>query len=328
MHQYVQKFSSQIKEAIAIAQRAELKNFDHKIANVVICGIGGSGIGGKLVSNLFEGESKIPVTTCNEYDLPAFVNEQTLCIMSSYSGNTEEVLSMLEQAMQAKAEIACITSGGKILEIAKSKGYNLIVIPGGNPPRSCLGYSLVQQIRLLLHYGVVKGKALEEITQSALYLDQLEEEIVKDASAYAKQLSGKIPVVYSSGTYSAIAARFCQQLNENSKVLCWHNKFPELNHNEIVGWTQVNPMLAPIFIQDQDDFYRTKTRISFTIGVVKKYTDTVLQIEVKGNNPIEKAIYLIHLTDWISVKIAEVNGTDPIEIEVIDALKKELSTLQ
>ena len=328
MQKHVAAFSEQIQEAVQIAREAILKPFEGEIRSVIICGIGGSGIGGKIVSNFFAGTSHVPISTCNEYELPRYVNEQTLCIMSSYSGNTEEVHSMLGQAIDAGAEIACISSGGKLEEIAVKRGFNLIKIPGGNPPRSCLGYSLVQQIKFLIHYGLVDSEVLDKIADSVAYLDENETAVIKTAESIAEQLVGKIPIVYSSGEHSAISARFCQQLNENSKMLCWHNKVPELNHNEIVGWTKRNELLAPIFIKDENDYYRTQTRIAFTQKVVQKYTDTVLELSVKGRNRMEKSIYLIHLTDWISVKIAEQEGVDPVEITVIDALKKELSALQ
>ena len=328
MQKHVAAFSDQIQEAIRIAKGSDLRSSETEIKNVLICGIGGSGIGGKIVSNFFVGSCKVPISTCNEYELPGYVNENTLCIMSSYSGNTEEVQAMLGQAIDAGAEIACISSGGKLAEIATKRNFNLIKIPGGNPPRSCLGYSLIQQVQYLVHYKLVDGAILAQLEESVAYLDDHEKETIKTAEDLAERLVGKLPIIYSSGAYASIAARFCQQLNENSKMLCWHNKVPELNHNEIVGWTKRNDLLAPIFIKDETDYYRTQTRIAFTEKVVEQYTDTVLEIAVRGRNQIEKALYLIHLTDWISVKIAEQEGVDPIQIEVIDALKRELSALQ
>lgn len=327
MDKYVSGFSQQLREAVEIGNKAQLNAPKNTITNVLICGIGGSGIGGQIVAKLTQLEAKIPVATCNEYFLPAYVNENTLLVASSYSGNTEEVLSLVEQATERNAEIACITSGGKILEIAKANDYNVIEIPGGNPPRACLGYSFTQLLVYMAHYGIINGSAIPSIEKAIQFIDDEEESIVKIAEEKAAELSGKLPIIYSSAVYDAVAVRFKQQLNENSKMLCWNNKFPELNHNEIVGWTKENKDLAVVFINCKDDYYRTEARKNFTKNLVKNYTGSICNLDVKGENDIVKVIYLIHLTDWISVKIADLNGTDPIEIRVIDALKKELEAL-
>lgn len=327
MKNFIQDFTKQLKEAIEIANSAELKPAANSINNVVICGIGGSGIGGKIIANLTRLESKIPVATCNEYDIPSYVNENSLVIASSYSGNTEEVLSMIKQAINANAEIACITSGGELLDLATKKDFNYIKVPGGNPPRACLGYSFTQLLKYFCHYKIIDKVALNELQSAIELLEEDAAEIELKAGEIAKSLSGKLPVIYSSGAYEAVASRFCQQLNENSKMLCWHNKLPELNHNEIVGWTEKRDDLAVVFFNCDEDYYRTKARAEFTKKLVTDYASSVSEILIKGDNDIERSLYLIHITDWISVKIAEINNTDPIEIRVIDALKNELATL-
>ncbi|MFT6715400.1 MAG: glucose/mannose-6-phosphate isomerase [Saprospiraceae bacterium] len=327
MKKYIQDFTKQLNEAVEIGNNTQLKAAINPIHNIIICGIGGSGIGGRIISNLTRLETKIPVATCNEYDIPSYVNENTLVIASSYSGNTEEVLSMIKQAVNANAQIACITSGGELLDLAVDKGYNYIKIPGGSPPRACLGYSFTQLLTYFCHYKIIDNKALKELQSGIDLLIEDATEIETTAGELAKGLSGKIPVIYSSGVYEPIASRFCQQLNENSKMLCWYNKFPALNHNEIVGWTEKNDKLAVVFFNCQEDYYRTKARYEFTKKVVSEYAGTVSEIFIKGSNAIERSLYLVHLTDWISVKIAEIDNTDPIEIRVIDALKDELATL-
>ena len=328
MKKYIIGFSDQLKEAITIGKNSTLKPAKNPIQNVLICGIGGSGIGGTIASKLVSKNSKIPVLVNNEYTIPGFVNKNTLVIISSYSGNTEETLSAMRQALEQNAEIACITSGGEVLELAGKHQLNVIQIPGGNPPRACLGYSFVQLLYILAKYGIVSIDLIKDVNSAIDLIEKNQNNIIQLAEPLANNLFGKIPVIYSSDNYDAVAVRFCQQLNENSKSLCWHNKLPELNHNEIVGWTEKNDTLGVVFFKCENDFYRTKKRMEITEDVVKQYAGGVYEIIVKGENPIEKCLYLINLTDWVSVILAEIKNVDSIEINAINALKEKLSDLK
>lgn len=328
MKAHIIGFPEQLKNAFSIAQKAELTPSSKNVDNVIICGIGGSGIGGKIVANIFEAGSRVPIATCNEYDLPGFAGENTLIIASSYSGNTEEVLSMIGQAREKGCEIACITSGGKLGELAVNEGLNCITVPGGNPPRSCLGYSVTQILRLLENYEVIPNKSVDEITQAASLLVELQDEIVAEAKQIATVLDGKIPVIYSSKVYEPLAVRFCQQLNENSKMLAWNSKIPEMNHNEIVGWAKNYDQVAALFLDCEHDFYRTKARMEFTKKVVREKASATYELKCKGESALIRTIYYNNVLDWVSVILAENNGIDPIEIKVIDALKKELAVLK
>src|SRR4029079_16791535 len=144
MKELVDGFTAQLKEAIQIGESAVLKQPKEEIRNVVITGLGGSGIGGTIVSEIVAGECIVPISVNKDYFLPAFVNQHTLVIVSSYSGNTEETIQAMEAALKAKAKIVCISSGGKISEMAKRNHCDLVTIPGGMPPRACLAYSLTQ----------------------------------------------------------------------------------------------------------------------------------------------------------------------------------------
>ena len=236
MDQFVADFTNQIKEAVKIGENANLHNPNKKIDNVIITGLGGSGIGGKIVSELIADEIKVPVIISSSYFIPKFASKNTLVIVSSYSGNTEETVSAMKQAINASCEIACITSGGEVLETAKSNNYNYIVVPGGNPPRSMLAYSLVQQLFLLNNYNLISSDFKEELTKSIDLLDANENSIKVEAEEIANKIHGKIPVIYIEDYMSGVATRFKQQINENAKELCWDHVIPEMNHNELVGW--------------------------------------------------------------------------------------------
>jgi glucose/mannose-6-phosphate isomerase len=291
----------------------------------LVTGLGGSGIGGNLVSELTAGQLNIPFLVNKDYHLPAFVNEHTLVIVSSYSGNTEETLSAFETALQKSAKIVVVSSGGKTIEIAREKGLDHIMIPGGNPPRSCLGYSAVQQLFILNKLGLIENGFEKELQSAVDLLKNEQSNIQQEAKELAKKLHNKIPVIYTIGENESVAVRFRQQINENSKMLCWHHVVPEMNHNELVGWKKASEDWAVVYLRNTTDFQRNQRRIEINKDVIANYTNNIYEIWSKGDSKIEKAFYLIHLTDWVSLYIAELNGVDVVEVKVIDHLKKELA---
>ena len=327
MKTLVANFSKQLTEAIIIGNNAKLTASKNKISNVLICGLGGSGIGGSIVAELVVANAGVPINVTKGYFIPAYVNENTLVIISSYSGNTEETLNCLELAISKNAKIVCVTSGGKVLEISKTKGFDCIVVPGGMPPRSCLGYSLTQLFFILGFFGIINSNYKTELEASIKLIDSEEHNIIAEAKNIATKLKGKIPVIYATTYNEGIAIRLRQQLNENSKILCWHHIVPEMNHNELVGWTEKNDNLSVLFFLDKDDYTRNLARVDINKEVIKKYASAITEIYSKGNSVIEKAIYFIHLGDWISIALGEARGVDLMEVNVINHLKSALSKI-
>ena len=327
MRNLIDKLPEQIKHAVEIAENANLKESTQKILNVCVSGLGGSGIGGTIVSQLTGGDATVPVFVNKDYSLPAFVNEQTLFIASSYSGNTEETLYALEKAQRAGAQIACITSGGKLKEIANENGYNCIVIPGGYPPRSAFGYSSVQLFRLFTHYNLIPKNYLEDLKKVYNHLITNKESIISEASSITDKLFEKLPIIYSDASFEGIGVRFRQQINENSKKLCWHHVLPEMNHNELVAWAPKYPNTAVILFRNEDDFYRTQKRMEFAKGQIEDSTSSFTEVWSKGDSIIERAYYLVYLGDWISLLLAEKQGIDPVEVDIIGNLKNQLADL-
>ncbi|MBX3163045.1 MAG: bifunctional phosphoglucose/phosphomannose isomerase [Bacteroidetes bacterium] len=323
MKTLVQDFTKQLKEAKTIADKAII--FPAKnVANIVITGLGGSGIGGTLVSELFADNCSVPVTVNKNYCLPAFVSETTLLIVCSYSGNTEETVNAIQQGISKKAQIVCISSGGKILELAKQYQFNFIQFPGGKSPRAFIGYSLVQLIKVFVANGFANENIFSDLEKSIELLDKENTNIKTEAQAVAQKLLHKIPVIYSLGA-EGVAVRFRQQINENSKMLCWHHTFPEMNHNELVGWTVKHDNLAVVTFHTAFDYERTKKRYEICIPIFEKYSSGVIDIYAKGQSKLEQFFYLINMGDWISCYLADLKGIDPIEVNVIDYLKTELS---
>lgn len=324
MKDLVQNFTNQLKEAKTIADKAIISK-NQNIHNVVITGLGGSGIGGTILAELVADSCAVPILVNKDYFLPNFVNSNTLVITSSYSGNTEETLSALNDAISKKAQVICITSGGKVLEIAKQHQFDFIEIPGGHPPRSCIGYSLVQLLKIFIAKDLAPASLMKDLEKAIDLLDKENLNIKTESSQIALQLHRKIPVIYSLGSCEGITVRFRQQINENSKMLCWHNTFPEMNHNELVGWTEKNDHLSVITFHTSYDYSRTKKRYELCKPLFTSLSSSVIDVIAKGGSKLEQFLYLINIGDWISCDLADLKGIDPVEVDVITNLKNNLS---
>jgi glucose/mannose-6-phosphate isomerase len=287
--------------------------------------LGGSGIGGTIAKEILFDEAIVPIEVLKSYTLPHFIDEHTLVICSSYSGNTEETLDCYSSAQKQKAKIVCITSGGKILELAKKDGNDFIQVPGGMPPRSCLGYSLTQLFHILSYYKLAPQKSVE-IANAAGMLEKGQEAIMNEAHHIAKKLHNKMPVIYSAELHEGVAIRLRQQLNENAKILCWHHVVPEMNHNELVGWSHAYTDIAVILFKDRDENPRNKLRMDFCRKVFDKYAAEIVEIPSKGETAVEKTLYWIHIGDWVSMLLSEMRNVDAMDIKVIDNLKQELAS--
>ncbi len=325
MKDLIDTFADQLQEAIIIGQKARFKPVSVPVKNVLISGLGGSGIGATIVTQLTDKQILVPVVVNKDYFIPAFVSENTLVIICSYSGNTEETLQAMDEAIQCRAMICCISSGGKVIEKAQGNGLDYIIIPGGRPPRSAFAYSFTQLFYILHGYGVIDRSFEKMLSEAVSFLRAESANIQSEARELAEQLHQKIPVIYSNASMEGVAIRFRQQLNENAKMLCWHHVIPEMNHNELVGWTQYDDRLAVVFLRNETDYQRTRLRMDLTRKIVSQYTPHVYEIWSKGNNPIARTLYLIHLTDWISWHLSDLKQIDATEVKVIDFLKSELS---
>lgn len=325
MKKLVAEFPAQLREAVNISKASVLKGFKGDLQNVLITGLGGSGIGGTIASELAAKQARVPVVVSKGYFIPGWVSKNTLVIVSSFSGNTEETINAMQLAMEAGATIVAVTSGGKIADIAREKNFDLILLPTGDSPRACLGYSLVQQMHILHSFGVIAESVLNDFLTAADLIEREQQTILEEATKLTSFFKGRVPVIYTTTYREGIAIRLRQQLNENAKILCWHHVVPEMNHNELVGWTTKNEELAVLLLRDKDDYERNQKRFEINKGVIGKYTPHIAESWAGGKNKVEKAIWHIHLGDWISVLLADQRGVDPVEVRVIDHLKGELS---
>ncbi|MEZ4974919.1 MAG: bifunctional phosphoglucose/phosphomannose isomerase [Cyclobacteriaceae bacterium] len=332
MKKLIEGFTRQLSDALKIGQAVDLVRPGSDIRNILITGMGGSGIGANLIESLTFGRVPIPITVCKGYNIPQFVSPHTLFIACSYSGNTEETLSTIQKALLKRAHIICITSGGKMLEVAKEYNLHYIQIPAGSPsPRAMLAYLMISLLFALYHTNLIGAAFIKETENAIEYLDRGEKAIQAQAELIAKKISGKLPIIYCDGRLNAMAVRFQNQLNENAKHLAHVNTFPEMNHNEIVGWVNPKSVLAQcqvIYLYTDHDHARVEKRMEICRDIFEKASHPIIDIVAEGASLLEQYYHLIHLTDWISYFLALENKVDPDPVEVIDFLKGELEKIK
>ncbi len=326
MDQLISRYTEQLQEALDIGEKITMRAHTRTIHKIYVAGMGGSGIGADFVASIISKEAKVPYLVGKGYNIPAYIDENTLVIISSYSGNTEETIASFGQVQATNAKIVVISSGGKLIAAAKENDYDYVEVPGDWPsPRACLGFSLVGQLAVLYKLNIISDISLRQIASSIILLDQESDNIKTKAQEIAEQLHNKRPVIYTEDRVEPVALRLRQQINENSKELCWHNVIPEMNHNELVGWKKMNDRLAVLYLRNEDELSRNKIRMEITQDIIKKYTPHIINVFAKGDNQVERMMYHVHLGDWISWYLCQLRGMDSIEVHAIDFLKEELA---
>ncbi len=328
MDKLISKFIKQLEEAIIISDIAKINFHNKKINKVFISGMGGSGIAGKFTEEIMKINGEVPVLTSNGYDIPSWIDKNTLTIVSSYSGNTEETISSFEKLLEKGCKLVVISSGGRLMEEALRLKIDYIKLPDNWPaPRACFGFSFVAQLYILYKLELLKIDLSKELSVSIDLLVNEQKNIESKAKEIAVRLGDKIPVVYSGNILSPVAVRFKQQLNENSKTLAFTNTIPEMNHNELVGWSKKYNDLAVVIIRSGLYSARINKRIELSKEIMIKYVDTMIEIDAEGLKLLPQMLYLVNMVDWISWYVASNNGIDAMEIENINYLKTQLAKI-
>ena len=325
----LEEFPEQIEEVV---ERMDINLLPFQPKNIVVTGMGGSAIVGDTLKSFLANRIKVPIYVNRDYTLPSFVGENTLLIVVSYSGNTEETLSAAREGLKRDAKVVAITSNGELEELSKKERFVLLTAPSGYPPRAAFAFLFVPVLKLLSELLIYDSEV--DILDSVSVLKKLRDRIKADVPAekneakkLAKRIEGKIPIVYGHSIYNAVANRWHTQFNENSEVLSWYGAFPEMNHNEIVGWKgdENRDDFMPIFLRDEKEPENINNRIEITKKLVfEDEVDDMAEVWTDADTQLARILYLVYLGDYVSIYLALLRGKDPSPVKIIDELKSEL----
>jgi glucose/mannose-6-phosphate isomerase len=320
------------REAAEIAEKITV-NYYPKPDNVIVAGMGGSGIGGDLLKDWARNKTTVPIEVNREYQLPDYAGKKTLVLIISYSGDTEESLSAFLDALKRKCMIYCISSGGALLKYAEKLNVPYLRVPTGMPPRAALPYLFIPMLVCMEKAGLVSGVS-EELKEALILLEKISENNSPEKTIkenFSKTLAINIgktsPVIYGFGVYRSVAQRFKQQFNENSKMPSKWEVFSELNHNEIVGWENSGELascFSVIFIRDKDEPVKIKSRIETTKQIMNRAGLRMFDVSAQGKSSLAKMISTIIIGDFTSVYLAILHDVDPTPVKTINYLKDTL----
>jgi glucose/mannose-6-phosphate isomerase len=333
MYSHLNSFYKQLLDGVILGETANTGNLSAKtISNIILAGMGGSAIGGEIIRSLVKREFKIFFEIHRNYGLPAFADDSSLVICSSYSGNTEETLSAFAAAIDRKCRILCITTGGELLERARQHGLPAIVIPSGLMPREALGYSVAPLLVVFGKIGLCRDYKTDLKDCAGFLQDRIDKYAFKarENKAYdlADKLKSRIAVIYSGPDYlDAVALRIKGQISENGKQLAFCNIFPEFNHNELVGWElapRISDKFVVMILRDSGDHDRIARRMDIVEEILKQKNVEVVELWAEGDSMLTRMFSLIQLGDYMSYYLALVNELDPTPIALIDDMKNKL----
>ncbi len=329
MKEKILGFPEQIKKSWKNG-KVPLTSLYRNPSQILVCGMGGSAIAGDLLSDLLFSDSMFPVLVNRGYELPGFVNERSLLLISSYSGNTEETIAAMREGIEKKAMIIVFTSNGTIEKMAREHGLPAITFPQGYPPRSALGFSFFSMLGFLKQcFDIpVEDTAIDDLIELLTSLRATLQQDNNEIAILAEQLKESIPLVYISTLLRSVAFRWQTQINENSKTFVHVNVLPEANHNEIVGlqfpYKLVKKMhlmflRAPLFENREMD-----KRFEITAHILKNAVGNITTICAEGKSKLEQLFTLLYKGDFLSFYLSALLNVDPTPVKRIDELKTKL----
>lgn len=320
----------QVGDALWRVESAGIKR-EERSRGMVLCGMGGSAIGGDLAAAAIGTRARAPIVTIRGYALPKWATVgDSLVVCVSYSGNTEETLHCFQAASEAGAPRVVVTTGGKLAEAAREQGVPVIGVPSGMQPRAAVVYMTIAALECAYLCGAAP-ELRREIDEAAQLLSQLAADWTPDApddvepKRLSRSLVGRIPVIYGGLVTTAVARRWRSQLNENAKVAAFYGDLPEAHHNEVVGWAGTDAPLTAVVLEAPGEHPRMSARFEITEQVVDAAPIEIQRVRSHGESPVARVMSLVLMGDLVSVYLAGELGVDPTPVEAIEDLKKRLS---
>lgn len=332
MYELLLDFPGQWRDAIQLTKDIDLSFDPNQINKICFAGMGGSAIGADLLQAYVHKTSPYPIHIIRHYEIPGWIDEHTLFIACSFSGNTEETLTALVAARDKGARAIAVTSGGELMLKAAKEDFDYIKIPGQMPSRAALGYNFVPLYRIFQRLGIIKkgDRRLQKLYQ---FLNE-QNELLSDpndneALQLARELNDTLPIVYSDGAMMApVNLRWRSQFEENAKTLAFGNTLPEMNHNEIVGWERIVHLtgrLSVVMLIDEEDNPRVQRRMQIVEELIEDQVYSLHILKTRGKSRLARQFSLVQMADWTSFYTAILNNTDPTPVPKIDLLKSKLA---
>ncbi len=311
-----------LRDALWRFSTAKIEPFE--ATGLLVCGMGGSAIGGDLAAAALGGRLAKPLEVIRGYGVPSWTPPTHAIFCSSYSGNTEETMACYSAAEAVGARRIAATTGGTLADAARAEGVPVIGLPAGLQPRAAVGYAFAVAAEVAAAVGA--GPAIRtEIDSSAAHLEAAKESLLAKAAELAEAIDGSVPLVYGCGLTGPVSYRWKTQVNENAKQPAFQDLLPELDHNEIVGWGGgVKGAHAAIFLEDRDQHPRERQRIELSAELMAPNAHEVIRIETEGETRTERLLWTVLLGDLLSLELAARAGVDPTPVEVIESLKDRL----
>jgi glucose/mannose-6-phosphate isomerase len=309
----------QLRDALWRIESARLKPVD--AAGVMVCGMGGSAIGGDLAAAALGDRLTRPLLTVRGYELPSWATPEWTVLCSSYSGNTEETLACFAAAEALGAGRIVASTGGELVDGAREAGLPVIGLPGIFQPRAAVAYMFAVAAEVAALAGAAP-RVHTEIDAAAAFLEDESEGLQVRAAEIAAQLKGAFPVVYGADLTSPVARRWKTQVNENAKLPAFFSELPEADHNELCSWSIPDADLAAVFLEDCDQHPRERRRIELTAAAVEADGATAIRLETSGETRVARLLWGVMLGDLVSLELAAARGVDPLPVEAIERFKQ------
>jgi glucose/mannose-6-phosphate isomerase len=303
------------------------------ITSIVIAGMGGSALAADLVKSLLATSTTVPIEVVKGYDLPHYAGASTLVIASSHSGNTEETVSCLTQALEHGCQVAVTSTGGKLKAIATAYHTMFAEFPHDTQPRMGMIYNLRAILRILLEFKLINKSVFDDVAECQDWLKQESDAWVKESPIernYAKQLAllavGKTPVFYAGSVMAPVAYKWKISWNENAKNVAFWNFYPEFNHNEFLGWTS-HPIEKPFAVFDlvsDKEHERIGKRMELSDRMLSGRRPKANEVHLQGETVIQQMLWGCILADFVSIYVAILNNVDPTQVDLIEKFKTEL----